>query len=187
MAYDITLLSSPDMVKVLTPLTHSVDDNIIVSAMWQAQERYIHPTLGTDLYNKLKTDVEGSISGVYKTLLETYVTPCLVQYTYAEAIPILRVRFVNHAAVTTSAEQGSSATEQDVKPLINSAMQVAQWHRERMIDYLCANSGKYPEYTSNSYPDVQPTRRNYTGGLNVDPTYKDRELELVRQLLGIKV
>ncbi len=185
------LLVSPNRVKRDTPLGQSVDDTLLQPCILTAMEKWVHPTLGTDLYAKIKKDVgTGDISlpanQPYENLLTTYIIPMLVQYSFAEVIPVLRLRFVNHGVVTMNGEQSSAVSYDDVKPVIHSAVQIADWYRERLINFL-TDSTNLPEYSSNTFPDVQPTRRNYTQGLNVDPTYQSIESRAIRQLLGIKI
>jgi hypothetical protein len=150
-----------------------------------------HPTLGTDLYAHIKKLIQlGSIddagNAIYKTILTQYVIPMLVQYTFAEVIPVLRMRFVNHGVVAMNGEQSTAVSYDEVKPIISSAKSIGDWYRERLINYLESRTD-IPEYTSNQFPDVQPTRRNYTQGLNVDPVYQSIDDRAIRQLLGIKV
>ena len=134
-----------------------------------AQDRYILPVLGTDLYNKLISDVNNdTLTGNYLTLLQTYIQPALVQFSYAVILPFLRLRMVNNAVVTMSSEQGGSVSHEDLKPLINSAMDMGEFYRERLIDYIRNNTGLFPEYSSNTGSDLNPTTQNYYAGLNLD-------------------
>ena len=103
----------------------------------------ILPILGTDLYEKLKSDIQGgSLTGDYKTLLETYIQPALVQFAFAQLAPYLRLRFSNNSVVVMGAtEQSSSATYDDLKPLMDTATQAAEFYRQRTIDYLTDKGG----------------------------------------------
>jgi hypothetical protein len=40
-----------------------------------------------------------------------------------------------------------------------------------MIDYLLYNTALFPEYNTNTGPDIVPTVRNYFSGINVYPPY----------------
>ena len=189
MASTTIVLVSPSRVQRDTALGGSVDPNVLYPAILQAQEKWILPVLGTDLYEKIKTlisagTVDDGGNEIYATLLNTYIIPCLVQFSFMEAIPVLRVRFVNNAVVAMNSEQGGSVSYDDIKPLISTAKDIASWYKERLIDYLCANSSTYPEYSSNSFPDVQPSSANYTQGLNVERTYRDEDQALLRLILG---
>lgn len=190
MSSTTTILTSPNRVKADTALNDNVDDNIMYPCIVTAQEKEIHPVLGTKLYDKIKTLVaDGTITDVanahYKTLLDTYIVPCLVQFSFYEVVPNLRLRFVNNSVVAMGSEQSQTATAEDIRPILNSANDIASWYKERLIEYLCNNTGVYPEYTANTGSDVSPDGRNYTQGLNVDYSYPRDAERLLRGLLGL--
>ena len=100
MAIQHTLFISATRLKKDTALGGSVDDNLIMPYILLAQDMNILPVLGTDLYEALKTKIQGSsLTGDYKTLMETYIQPALVQFSFAQLAPYLRLRFVNNAVV----------------------------------------------------------------------------------------
>ena len=163
-----TLFISATKLKKDTALSGSVDDNMIHPYVLNAQTKEIFPYLGTDLYNKLISDIAGTPSGVYKTLLDDYVQPALVQFAFADLLPFLRLRFVNNSVVIMDTENGASATYEDLQPVIERAVNLGQFYRERMIEYLENNTSSFSEYTSNTGADLSPTHRNYFTGLNLD-------------------
>ena len=169
MAIQHTLFISTDRLKKDSALGGSVDDNLLLPYILMAQDRYILPVLGTDLNDKLISDIQGSsLSGAYLTLLQTYIQPSLVQYSFATVLPFLRLRMVNNSIVTMSSEQGSSVSHSDLKPLINASMDQAEFYRERLIDYIRNNTSSFPEYSTNTGSDLTPTTQNYYAGLNLD-------------------
>ena len=170
MAIQHTLYISATRLKKDTALGGSVDDNLIMPYILLAQDMYILPILGTDLDAKLKSDIQGgSLSGDYKTLVEDYLQKALVQFAFTELAPFMRLRFVNNAIVVMGAtDQSSSASYEDIKPLMDRAKDAAEFYRQRCIDYLRNNSSSFSEYTSNSGADLDPTTRNYYAGINLD-------------------
>ena len=147
MAIQHTLFISATRLKKDTALGGSVDDNLIMPYILLAQDMNILPVLGTDLYEKLKSDVQGgSLTGAYKTLVETYIQPALVQFSFAELAPFLRLRFVNNSVVIMGdTDTGSSATYEDIKPLMDRAKDAAEFYRERLIDFIRNNTSSFPE------------------------------------------
>ena len=131
---------------------------------------HILPVLGTDLDTKLKSEIQGgTLAGDYKTLVESYIQPSLVQYSFVSLVPYLRLRFVNNAVVVMGAtDQSSSATYDDLKPLMDTATDAAEFYRQRLIDYLRNNTSSFSEYTSNTGADLDPTTNNYFAGINLD-------------------
>jgi hypothetical protein len=148
MAIQHTLFISSTRLKKDTALGGSVDDNLIMPYILLAQDMNILPVLGTDLYDKLKSDVQGgSLTGAYKTLVETYIQPALVQFAFSTLAPYLRLRFSNNSVVVMGAtEQSSSATYDDIKPLMDTATDAAEFYRQRLIDYIRNNQSSFPEY-----------------------------------------
>ena len=170
MAIQHTLYISATRLKKDTALGGSVDDNLIMPYILLAQDMYILPILGTDLDDKLKSDLQGStLTGVYKTLVEDYLQKALVQFAFAELAPFMRLRFVNNAIVVMGAtDQSSSASYDDIKPLMDRAKDAAEFYRERTIDYLRNNTSSFSEYSSNTGADLDPTTRNYYAGINLE-------------------
>ena len=169
MAIQHTLFVSTDRIKRDTSIGGSVDDNLLLPYILMAQDRYILPILGTDLNAKLISDIQGSsLAGNYLTLLQTYIQPALVQFSYSVVLPFLRLRMVNNAVVTMSSEQGGTVSHDELKPLINASMDMGEFYRERLIDYIQNNTSSFPEYSTNTGADLNPTTQNFYAGLNLD-------------------
>ena len=171
MAIQHTLFISTDRLKRDSSLGGSVDDNLLLPYILMAQDRYILPVLGTDLTNKLISDIQGSsLSGNYLTLLQTYIQPALVQFSFSVVLPFLRLRMVNNSVVTMSSEQGGTVSHDELKPLISASMDQGEFYRERLITYVTNNTSNFPEYSTNqsSEGDLSPTTQNYYAGLNLD-------------------
>ena len=170
MAIQHTLYISATRLKKDTALGGSVDDNLIMPYILLAQDMQILPILGTDLDTKLKTEIQAdTLANQYKTLVETYIQPALVQFAFSTLAPYLRLRFSNNSVVVMGAtEQSSRATYDDIKPLMDTATDAAEFYRQRAIDYLRDNTSSFPEYSSNTGADLDPTTRNYYAGINLD-------------------
>ena len=172
MAIQHTLYISATILKKDSAIGGSVEDDLIMPYILLAQDMNILPILGTDLDAKLKSDIQGSsLTGAYKTLVEDYIQPALVQFSFVSLVPYLRLRFVNNAVVVMGAtEQSSSATYEDLEPVMNTATDAAEFYRQRCIDYLRNNESSFPEYSTNSGADLDPTVNNYFAGINLEPT-----------------
>ena len=172
MAIQHTLYISATRLKKDSAIGGSVEDDLIMPYILLAQDMNILPILGTDLDAKLKSDIQGgSLTGAYKTLVEDYIQPALVQFSFVSLVPYLRLRFVNNAVVVMGAtEQSSSATYEDLEPVMNTAENAAEFYRQRCIDFLRNNESSFPEYSTNSGADLDPTVNNYFAGINLEPT-----------------
>lgn len=178
------LYISTSKLKKDTTIGSAVDDNIISPCIKIAQERYILPILGTKLSQKLDAlilagEVDDAGNEVYKTILNDYIQPSLVQFTFCEVAVFLRIRFSNNSITIPSSEQGSAASIADIKMLIDRSKAQATWHAERLINYLFTNTATIPQMHENVYPDLYPSRRNYNGGINLYQT-----LPLPNQLIS---
>ena len=105
-----TLFISATKLKKDTALSGSVDDNMIHPYVLNAQTKEIFPYLGTDLYNKLQSDITGSsLSGNYQTLVENYIQDALVHWTLYECIPFLGYKIMNKNIVRKTSETSENA------------------------------------------------------------------------------
>tara|TARA_R110002020_G_scaffold92899_2_gene224479 strand:- start:22493 stop:23077 length:585 start_codon:yes stop_codon:yes gene_type:complete len=192
MAIQHTLYISSDRLKKDSAIGGSVDSDLIMPYILLAQDMHILPILGTDLDTDLKTHIQGGTLGDNlnnKTLVETYIQPCLVQYSFVELVPYLRLRFVNNAVVVMGAtDQSSSASYEDLKPVMDTATNAAEFYRQRMIDYLTNNTSLFPKYNTNTGADLNPTTNNYYSNLNLTPVYPmSNKLKNFLQGANIKV
>ena len=172
MAIQHTLYISATRLKKDSAIGGSVEDDLIMPYILLAQDMNILPILGTDLDAKLKSEIQaGTLADAYKTLVETYIQPALVQFSFVSLVPYLRLRFVNNAVVVMGAtDQSSSASYEDLEPVMNTATDAAEFYRQRCIDYLRNNTSSFPEYTSNSGSDLDATTANYFAGINLEPS-----------------
>ena len=172
MAIQHTLYISATRLKTDSALGGSVDDDLIMPYILLAQDMHILPGLGTELDNDLKAHIQaGSLAGDNKTLVETYIQPALVQFAFTQLAPYLRLRFVNNAVVVMgSTEQSSSASYEDLKPVMDTATNAAEFYLARMIDYIRNNTNLYPKYNTNSGADLDPNTNAYFSGIQLEPT-----------------
>ncbi len=166
------LFVNPPYMKRITQLNGGVEDAMMVPAIILAQDKHIQQFLGTDLLNKLKSDVAGidggSITGDYATLLDGYVRKAVVWWAMVELLPNLYVQLDNGGLVIRTAEHTSPVTHADLHREQENARQNAQFYTTRLVDYLRQNSGSFPEYSSNSGNDMSPeTQVYYQNGMTI--------------------
>jgi len=178
------LFVNPDYMKRLTQLNGGVEDAVMVPAIILAQDKYIQQYLGTDLLEKLKSDISGSgVSGDYETLLDDYVRKATVWWSMVEMLPNLYVKLDNGGLVIRSAENTSPIGEDDLHREIENARQNAQFYTTRLVEYLCNNSSLFPEYKSNNGPDMSPeTQVYYQNGMTISGGYDRVDPELARKI-----
>ena len=173
------LFISENKLKKSTTINGNVDVELLRPYMKVAQDIHIHAKLGTDLYEKLQTDITGSsLSGNYEKLVESYIQDALVHWTLYECIPFLGYKIMNKNIVRKTSETSENAGLDELNYLREVVRNTAEWYTERMIDYIRHNTSLFPEYSSNTNEDLTPTTQNYYSGMNLDSVAPDYKITL---------
>ena len=167
-----TLFITEDKLKSFTGIDANVDPEILYPFVIQSQDLYVQSTLGTKLYNALKTYVndyvttQTPIPQAYKTLLDDYVANMVVYYTYYLALPHIKYKTTNKGLMSGTSEVGETISLEEVQFLMNKVNSTAQFYNERLRDFLVAYQEDYPEYQSYTNKDGMAPKRGtsyYTG------------------------
>ncbi len=159
-----------------TQLNEAVDTNLIRPAVYLAQDKYIQLWLGTDLMNKIKSDIQNNtLSGVYETLLNNYIVKPTAWWTMVELYPSLVYKLDNGNVVSRQSEDTTPVTKGELDSLVDKARDNATFYTQRLVDYLCDNNSSFPEYTSNTFPDISPLKKvNRQSSVMFSDGYKER-------------
>jgi hypothetical protein len=158
-------ITRADIVK-RTSLGGNVDQDKYIQYVLIAQEVHLQNYLGTDLYEKIQTDIESSsLAGDYLTLVETWVKPCLLHWAMVEYLPFAAYTIGNKGIFKHSSETGQNIEKEEVDFLIEKERDIAQYYTDRLLNHLSFEaSSKYPEYYTNNNEDVHPDRdANFSG------------------------
>jgi len=166
------LFISESKLKSSTAISLSVDNAILLPYVLQSQKLYVKTKLGSDLYEKLEAlitagTVNDAGNEAYATLLNDYIGSQLPNYALYHAIPFLRFKIENGNIYSKTSESGNSLTTEEAQHLREEVLNTAQYFTERMIDYICNNSSLFPEYSTSSGADVQPSHSAYFNGLHI--------------------
>ena len=153
------------MLKRKSILKGNLDVDNFIQYIEVAQDTHILSFLGTDLYDKISADIiADTLTGNYLTLTTNYIKPMLIHWSVVESLPFLASTVDNVGITKRSSENSEVASKEDVDFMIEKARQIASNYTDRFIDYICANSDLFPEYSTNSDGDVKPeTDTNFTG------------------------
>ena len=159
-----------------TQLNEAVDTNLIRPAIYLAQDKYIQLWLGTDLMNKIKSDIQNNtLAGNYATLLNNYIVKPTAWWTMVELYPSLVYKLDNGNVVSRQSEDTTPVTKGELDSLVDKARDNATFYTQRLVDYLCDNNSLFPEYTSNTFPDISPLKKvNRQSSVMFSDGYKDR-------------
>jgi hypothetical protein len=153
------LFINEEFLKKYTQLNEAVDTNLIRPAIYLAQDKYITLWLGTNLSNKIKDDIfNNTLAGVYETLLNEYIVKPTAWWTMVELYPMLMYKHDNGNLVTRQSENTTAITQGELSALRDMARENANYYTQMLVDYLCANSGSFPEYSTNTSPEKTPLR-----------------------------
>lgn len=179
------LFVNPDYLKRMTQLNGGVEEDVIVPAIILAQDKWMQQFLGTDLLNKLKSDISsGAVPATYAALLDGYVRKATVWWTMVELLPNLYVKLDNGGLVIRTAENTQAVSENDLHREIENSRQNAQFYTRRMIDFIRGNLGDYPEYnTNNSFEMLPELNVYYQNGLTISRGYDALPEKLIDNLL----
>jgi hypothetical protein len=167
MAY--VLFISENKLKESTAINMNVDVDLLLPYVRQAQKLYVEPKLGTDLYNKLEADITaGTLTGVYKTLVDEYIGDMLPNWAFYHCIPFLRFKVENGNIYSKTSETGTALSTEESQHLREEVRNTSEYYTERMIEHIKNNISSYPEYNTNSGEDISPDSNAYYNGMNLE-------------------
>tara|TARA_R110000744_G_scaffold134922_1_gene244188 strand:+ start:2635 stop:3195 length:561 start_codon:yes stop_codon:yes gene_type:complete len=153
-----------EYIKAYSQVGGNVDEKYLLSATITAQDKYIQPILGTNLYKDLKANIL-NLNGAntnYPTLMDDYIRMATMRWTLVELYPYLSNKVLNSSISQISGENASPIPKSEVDSLISLERNNAQFYSERLIDYLQANTSIFPKYrTTTSSDQMQPTYSAY--------------------------
>ena len=160
----IVLISREEFLKY-TQVNGLVDVDKYAQYIKIAQDLHIEPVIGTQLLNKLITDVQNAtLISPYTTLLD-YIKNVLIHYAMVQYLPSAPFIIGNQGIYKKIAENATDIQESELHLMIENERSMAQGYMLRLEKYLCANSSLFPELNTNINGEVKPNggRENYTG------------------------
>ena len=163
------LFISEDKLKESTAINMNVSTELLLPYLRQAQKIYVEPKIGTDLSDKLKSEITaGTLAGAYKTLVDDYIGDMLPNWAFYHAIPFLRFKVENGNIYSKVSETGTALSTEEAQHLREEVRNTSEYYTERLIEYITNNTSSFPEYSTNSGADVSPDRNAYYAGMNLE-------------------
>lgn len=151
------LFITDEYIKKYTNVNDAVEASVIKPCIYLAQDKEITNWLGTKLMDKLKSDIVAqTLAGDYEYLMDTYVRKATLWWVMVELYPSLLYKLNNGSVVTRESDSARTISKTELEALRDNARANAIYYTSRMVDYLCANSSLFPEYSNTSYPDIAP-------------------------------
>lgn len=170
MALDILLISD-QMIKDRTTIHGNIDPKLLYPNIKVAQDLYIHPILGTALYNKLLNAIsDGTIISLpananYKTLIDRYIVDALMYYTLSELPIPMSYQFWNKGVLRKQGENTELPSMSELLELGSKYRNWAESYGNRLRLYLRQNASTlFPEYLNpgTGEDDINPQNKTFT-------------------------
>lgn len=177
------LLISAEILKDRTAVHTNIDEKLLFPTIKVCQDMFIHPLLGSPLYNKVitlvdnvtgATGIEDASNVQYKTLLDNYIIDALCWYVLSKAIFDVTYQMWNKGVVKKVGDSTELPGTDELEALRNEYRTRAEWYGERLRQYLIATSTAtvLPEYqTIATCNDISPDQRAFTMPVYLGPEY----------------
>lgn len=163
------LVISEEVFQALSPVSGSLDWNYIWPIILATQDKWIQPTLGQKLYEKIMTEIKAAtLADPYKLLVEDYIARTCVWFTCYEGFPFWGIKVVNSGVVQRVVDDGTTVSLTDLDKLSEMCREQAEFYQQRLTDYLCANKKDFPEFRTETSGELSPDPTNYSAGLNLE-------------------
>lgn len=144
-----TFLISEAKFREFTDVDNNLDTTLIKNAIREAQDIELQRLLGTILYQKLLSDVDtNSLTGNYKTLVDSYVQDFLIYATYFYSLDSIYLRSRNNGLIQPNGGENSDGVD---RSLYNMKRQTVkgkmEYYAERLKNYLIEEEALFPELT----------------------------------------
>ena len=160
----VLFVSPADVIK-RTGINGNVDRDQMIQFIKIAQDIHIQNILGTNLFNKIASDINGdTLTGNYLTLFTSYIQDMVIHYSAIEILPYIHYKVANGGIYVKGAENGESVTKQDLDYLVQKERDIAEHYSRRFVDHMAYYSSLYPEYNTSSNDDMYPSKnQNFNG------------------------
>ena len=154
----VLFITSQD-IKKKTFMSGNVDQDKFKQFVFIAQEVRVRPYLGTDLYNKIASEITaGTISGGYATILNDYIKPMVIHFAMEEYLPFAPYSLANGGVYKHTSENSQAVEKSEIDFLVEKHNKLGVNYANLFIRYMSFHSNEFPEYTSNSNEDIYPDK-----------------------------
>lgn len=159
------LFISENLIKSRTGISDAIDGKQLKPHIKVAQDIYLQPSLGSTLYLRLQSGIEAdNLSNLEKTLLDNYITDCLVWYTMSLLPFGLGYQFFSKGILQKTSEESNAPSRADLELIGNEYKKTAEFYKQRLINYLRENYLLYSQYFNpgSGFDVIFPETKAYT-------------------------
>ena len=171
------LLVNPQEMTSKTILGGNIDVDKIPECIKNVQLNVIVPLLGTELYDKIISDIENAtLTGLYKELFDKFIKPIMINQSVAKYIDTCSYTISNGGIYKHEAENEIVPDRHEIDTLSNDYRSNANVYVRRFQKWICKNH--IPEYKIyqdevNASKDVNLMSGLYFGSVQ-DPSKWDK-------------
>lgn len=145
---DVLFISESNL-KENTSVSNNVSPKLLLPYVSLAQELYILPVLGEDLYEQIIDQISGgTISSTNQTLIDKSVKT-VVFYSLYESLPFIRNRIDQTGVVFNVDDRYEAVDITSFNALRQSIKNNAESFMDQFKDWLCENKSDYPLLSGN--------------------------------------
>jgi len=181
------LFIGANAIKERTTVHSNVDDKNILSVIKTCQDINILPALGTGLYERLQTGVQNNdLTALETSLLNDFVTDCLVYYVLSELPFELGYQFYNKGLIRKSSDNTDIPSMQDLIDISSRYRSTAEFYTQRMIKYLKQNYNSFPLYLNpgTGVDVMHPEHDGYKASIYLGDDYEYSKMSIEERYQG---
>lgn len=141
------MLISEAKIREFTDMNNNVDSKLLSNAIRESQDIDLQRILGTLLYDKILSDVQGNtLTGVYQSLVDDYIQNFLLYATYYYTLEYIYMRPRNNGLLTPTGGENSETVDRSMYNVKRQSVQnKREFYAEKLTNYLIENQNSYPE------------------------------------------
>lgn len=161
--------------KSQTAISGNVDVKELMPFISDAQDIYVPELIGSTLYNTLRAAVTAGTETADQITLLELIRKALAWYCLYKYLPFAHLK-IKPKGVLKGAGEGTVAAElSDIQYLRKEILTSAEFHSQRVIDYLKKNCTLFPDYENPGDADILPKSTAYRTPIAFDTDVMSEE------------
>lgn len=149
-------------------IANNSDMKVITPNIIFAQDAYIHPLLGTGLFNIVQAEINAQVYTVrITTLLNDHIYKVLMNYTLAESAHDFAYRWMNKGLMQKNSDNSQPIQSDQLKDIRDRFKNRAEIFENRCKNFLIQENLIYPEYYNGNIriDDLRPKKESFGTGI----------------------
>jgi uncharacterized protein YbdZ (MbtH family) len=167
----MTLFISEQTLKDRTGMSAAINGMNMFPLIKVAQDTFLMPALGSTLYKRLLKGVEDNdLNAAETTLINDYVTDCLIWATMAKLVVPMGFQLFSKGFLQKTADNSVNPSFSDMNRIEQHYQDMAEDYRQKIVNYLKQNYSLFAEYAEpgNGWDVVRPISQAYECPIYLD-------------------